>query len=193
MKTKRIYLYIGGAAIVLLFIIVLYKQFTDNEEQLPEHLRKPLPDYPRPEFINHQKVGQLGSVHEHADIAIYVDGTQLDLSQLRYQLTDKFVHLEEGRGDVLHKHATGVTIGYFLSTLGFAFEGNCITFESRKLCDTTTKKLRVYVNGMLIDNYKDYEFFDLDKILVTYGEGSQEDIDRQLASVTNNARIFSKK
>src|SRR3989338_256150 len=49
-------------------------------------------------------LGVIGDVHYHADIAIYLDGEKLDLSQQKYQLKAKQVHVEDGRGDVVHVH-----------------------------------------------------------------------------------------
>jgi len=202
MRFKRRSLYFFAAILSILFVLLTYLIATRNGnntqdlEEIPEHLKVPLRDYPRQDFINYDKVGKLGSVHEHADIIIYVNEQKLDLSQLKYQLRDKFVHLEERRGDVIHKHATGITIGYFLSTLGFKFEdkGSCLVLDDeQKLCETNTKKLKVYVNNKLIDNYKDYEFFDIDKILVSYGSENEQQIQQILGNITDNAKIFSKK
>jgi len=199
MIMKKRSLYFFAIILAILFVLLVYLIATKdnnsiNEEELPEHLKTPLPDFPRQEFVNFDNVGKLNSVHEHADIAIFINGQQLDLLQLKYQLRDKFVHLEERRGDVIHKHAIGVTIGYFLSTLGFIFENNCLILDDgQELCNANGNKLKVYVNSKLIDNYKDYEFFDLDKILISYGSGDEQQIQQQLASITDNARIFSKK
>ncbi len=198
MIIKKRSLYFFAIILAILFVLLIYliaiRESKISEEGLPERLKTPLPDFPRQEFVNFDNVGKLNSVHEHADIAIFINGQELDLSQLKYQLRDKFVHLEERRGDVIHKHAIGVTIGYFLSTLGFKFENNCLILDDgQELCNADGNKLKVYVNSKLIDNYKDYEFFDLDKILISYGAESGQEIQKQLASVTDNAGMFSKK
>src|SRR3989338_3067686 len=60
-------------------------------------------------------ISRLGSTHEHADLKIYVDSIPVDLSQQKYQLKSKFIHVEDGDGDVIHKHAKGVTLGMLVN------------------------------------------------------------------------------
>ena len=194
MKMKKRSLYILVTIVVLVTALVIYfaarSQHQEEDTSLPAHLRAPLPNYPRAEFMNYQKVGALGRVHEHADIKIYVNAQAIDFSQLKYQIRDKYVHFEDGRRDIVHKHATGVTIGYLLSTLSFSFDNNCLVLDtSQKVCDADNKRLRVYVNRKQIENYKDYKFMDLDKILITYGNQSDAEIEQQLSTITDNTKV----
>ena len=132
-------------------------------------------------------ISRLGSTHEHADLKIYVDSIPVDLSQQKYQLKSKFIHVEDGDGDVIHKHAKGVTLGMFFRTIGIEFKKNCLTIDDKKYCNSGNKKIRMFVNGKEIEEFEDYEFKSLDKILITYGNSTDSEISRQIKTVTNKA------
>ena len=64
-------------------------------------------------------IGPAGSVHTHQDFKVYINGNALDFTQAKYQKPheNQLVHLEGGDGDVIHVHATGVTIGLFFKSI----------------------------------------------------------------------------
>ena len=75
--------------------------------------------------LNDPSIGLVGSIHEHAVILIFLDGNLLDLSKPEYMLRSEPVHVENLDGAIIHKHATGITVGHFLQTLGISFDKNC--------------------------------------------------------------------
>ena len=136
-------------------------------------------------------LGVIGDVHLHADIAVYIGGKKIDLSQQKYQLKAKQVHVEDGRGDVVHVHVKGITIGHFLNSIGIRLNGGCIETDEGKFCNTDKNKIKFYVNGKLIDEGSAYILKDLDRILISYGDESTGEIQTQINSVTGNAKEFS--
>ena len=132
-------------------------------------------------------VGPPGSTHIHHDIKVYVNGRAIDFSQARYQLRSRVVHFEGGDGSVLHTHATGMTLGYALDTMGIQLN-DCLTVDGTKYCNEGNKTLKVYVNSQPADNASEYLMRDLDKILVSYGS---EPVEAQLASITDFAKAQS--
>ena len=53
---------------------------------------------------------------------------------------------------------------------------------------TGNKKLKLFVNGKENNEFENYVFKKLDKILISYGNDSGEEINNQLASITNFAK-----
>ncbi len=124
-------------------------------------------------------IGKLDSSHDHVSMLVFINGEMLDLSQDKYMLKDQFVHLEDGDGVVVHRHATGVTLPYFFSTIGISLTQNCITLDTgRQYCDSPSKgkKLLVLVNGEEIDDVTTYEPQHKDKILINYGDDSDVEL-----------------
>lgn len=136
-------------------------------------------------------IGELRSAHLHADVKVYVNGSSIDFSQKKYQLAARYIHFEEGVGDVIHTHATGLTTGHMFSSLGMDFSSSCIEFEGNNYCIEGNKKLRFYVNGQQNNQFDNYLIKDLDKILVSYGSESEAEVQKQLGSVTNLAAKYS--
>lgn len=130
------------------------------------------------------KIGPLGSAHEHADFKVYINGKELNFAHLEYMVRDKYVHIEEMNGKTIHKHATGITLGYFFKTLGFEFNENCfILDDGEEYCNNDERRLKFYVNHQKNFEYEDYEIKEGDKILINYGNESEEDIKKQMESV----------
>ena len=153
------------------------------------------------------KTGILGSQHIHADWKIYIDGKPLDFSDKSHmermkndQPVSSFIHVDSGApapektGDILHMHATGVPLWIFFKSVGIDFNKDCITLENKeKLCNDENKKLKFFVNGKESNEFENYVFNDLDKILISYGNENQEQIQNQLSSITNFASLHSKR
>lgn len=130
---------------------------------------------------NSNKIGPLGSTHEHASFIVYINGESLNFAHPQYMVTDKFVHIENMDGKEIHKHATGVTLGYFFKTLGFKFNNECFILDDKtKYCNDKEKKLNFYVNGVQNYNYEKYEITEGDKYLISYGDNSNEEIQKQI-------------
>lgn len=110
------------------------------------------------------------------------------MTWFQYQLRSRHVHFENRDGNVVHKHATGLTAGFFLNSLGIEFDSSCLTLDTKEeFCNIGDKTLKLYVNGQMNFEYEDYEMKDLDKILISYGDESEQDIQKQLDSITNHA------
>ncbi len=133
------------------------------------------------------KIGPAGSTHLHADVKVYINGNPIDFSQPMYQLRSNLVHFEDRDGDVIHVHATGMTIGYTLKTLGINFSPDCISVGRENYCNEGTSTLKLYVNGRPNAEFGDYQIKDLDKILVSYGSENEIAVQAQLDSITNKA------
>ncbi len=136
-------------------------------------------------------IGPLKSTHIHADVKIYISGQPIDFSQKKYQLTTSYIHFEDGLGDVVHIHATGMRISHLLKSVGMNFKNNCLVVEGTDYCDEKDKKLKFYVNGKLNTEFENYLIKDLDKMLISYGSENDGEIQKQLSSVTDLAQKYS--
>ena len=150
-------------------------------------------------------IGILGSQHIHADLKIYINGKALgedtlgllamDMSKMDSDLTSSFIHFDKGAlepeedGNVIHMHASGVPLWIFFESVGMEFSKDCITLENKdQYCNEGNKKLKFYVDGKLNGKFENYVFNDLDKILISYGSEDEEEIQKQLESITDFAK-----
>ena len=136
----------------------------------------------------------------------------MDMSKSDNKITSSFIHVDAGApepektSDVIHMHATGVPLWIFFKSIGMDFNQECITLDNQeKICNEGNKtqenqgfsgprnsirisrELKFLVNGKENNEFENYVFNDLDKILISYGSENQPEIQKQLASITSFA------
>lgn len=145
------------------------------------------------------------AVHEHADIKVILRGQSLDLSQDKYQShghdadgnevnEDKhpYLHLHDGNGAIVHKHSLGYTLADFFASLGITLTDECLTLDTGEaFCENEAESLRFVVNGEARDDIAGYEFTDLDRMLISFGNEDEAALQAQIASVSDEACIYS--
>ena len=135
-------------------------------------------------IFSSSKIGSIGSTHEHADFKIYINGQALNFAHEEYMVKVREVHIEDMIGTKIHKHATGITLRYFLETLGFEFNDKCFILDSEiEYCNNEKETLKFYVNEKENKKFGNYEIIDGDRYLISYGDDSEEEIQKQLNSL----------
>ena len=142
-----------------------------------------------------ENFGPYGSTHIHADFQAYTLGKPLDFNLPRYQVMEDLTHVERNDGEVIHIHATGITLGYFFKSLGYELTDECFALDTgNKYCNLGKATLKVYLKNRGSDWEQiyypsDYVIQDLDKMLVTYGPEDNNQIKEQQATVTDKSRF----
>lgn len=149
-------------------------------------------------------------IHEHADFALFIDGRQFDFNQPRFlstaeDETSAAAHIHAPRPSVAHVHLSGTTWDEFFRSLNFELNDPsvpAVTPEtaSLKLPDGTTLKaggartFKFIVNGVPVDGLATIEISELDRVLVSYGSETPEQVQTaQLSRVTDQACIPSER
>jgi hypothetical protein len=131
---------------------------------------------------NNPAYGVLGSAHVHAAFAVKLNGTKLDFSDNKYQVKSRFMHVENGDGNTLHRHATGVPVAEFFKSIKMNVTDSCFTNDNgTKFCSNGKENLEFYVNGNKTKSIADYVFNDDDRILIEYGDSPiqvKQDLDQ---------------
>jgi len=131
---------------------------------------------------NNPAYGVLGSAHVHAAFAVKLNGTKLDFSDNKYQVKSRFMHVENGDGNTLHRHATGVPVAEFFKSIKMNVTDSCFTNDNgTKFCSNGKENLEFYVNGNKTKSIADYVFNDDDRILIVYGDSPiqvKQDLDQ---------------
>jgi hypothetical protein len=111
-------------------------------------------------------------VHGHALFFIEVNGTEIDLTEERFQIQDREVHLENNRSHIVHKHASGITWGQFLETVNISVnqrgDHTCLKMPENRYCGNST----VLLNGE--DFRPGKEIQQGDKLAVIIGNRTQQ-------------------
>ena len=138
--------------------------------------------------------GKLGGEHEHASLLVRIFGDKFDFSVPSYQIKSSWIHFEESDGTTIHRHASEVTLGYLFDSLNIGVDyvdrvnedtiKKCFIFpDGRQFCDNEDYRLKFYINHVEQQSIYNYVLEDGDRILITYGNETPEQIEEQLIEV----------
>ena len=125
--------------------------------------------------------GKLGSEHIHSSLLVRIFGDKFDFAVPSYQITSSWIHFDDSDGTTIHRHATGIEHGYLFETLNIGIDSKCFIFpDGRQFCTNEDYSLKYYINHQRVSDINDYIFEDGDRILITFGSETPEQIDEQL-------------
>ena len=125
--------------------------------------------------------GKLGDEHEHASVLVRIFGDKFDFSATTYQIKSSWIHFEESDGNTVHRHSSGVTLGYLFETLSIGIDENCYIFaDGRQFCTNEDYSLKYFINRDSVNDISDYVIQDNDRILISYGGETEDQITDQL-------------
>ena len=125
--------------------------------------------------------GKLGDEHEHASLLVRIFGDKLDFASPAYQIKSSWIHFEDSDGTTIHRHSSGVTLGYLYDSMGFTVNDECFAFpDGREFCTNEDYSLKYYINHRSVGNIYDHVLVDDDRILISFGPETPEEIEVQL-------------
>lgn len=126
--------------------------------------------------------GPLGGEHDHASVLTSIYGDTFGFDGDAYQVQNNWIHFEGRDGTTIHRHAANVTLGYMFNTLSIGLDDQCFVFPdaSRTFCTNDKYSLKFYINGDKVDSITDYVITDQDRILISYGDETDDEINAQL-------------
>ncbi len=182
-RQKRKNMLIGLAVLAVIVTIVAYASWTFIEQSATNPLSGP------------PGAGKLGDEHEHAGILVRIHGDRFDFSLPPYQVKSPFIHFEGGDGNTAHRHASGVNLGFLFDTIKIGLDDKCFIFPDgtpeHTFCTDDSYSLKFYINHQKVDGIRDYVLEEDDKILISYGNQNQTQVEDQLREL--DTQILLKK
>lgn len=134
--------------------------------------------------------GPYGDEHKHLSLLVRIFGDKFDFSAPSYQVKSRWIHFESTDGNTVHRHASGVTMGYLFESLNITLTDECFIFPNRsEFCSNEEYSLKFYINHQQVDSILDYVGEDDDRILISYGDETQEQIEEQLQELDSQIII----
>ena len=125
--------------------------------------------------------GKLGGEHEHASLLVRIFGDKFDFAVPSYQIKSSWIHFEDSDGTTIHRHSSGVTLGYLFNSMGFTVNDECFAFpDGREFCTNEDYSLKYYINHQSVDSIYDYVIKEDDRLLISFGPETPEEIEEQL-------------
>ena len=127
---------------------------------------------------------QTQAYHIHANFKVYVGGKVFDFTPEKYMSLngkdlDENIHLHDNKGDLIHIHKQGISLGEFFTSLKMKLSSGSFIDDANN-----SYKVKMYINGKENSQFEAYIPQDLDKILITDGP---------IVSVADDACIYSLK
>ncbi len=143
--------------------------------------------------------------HYHANFAVYINGQQVEFRDTTYYeeiaaCSSEYennprgrVHMHEEVGDVIHIHDKRVTFGNFFQNIGWNVGDEVL--ETRDMVYQTAgdTKLSYILNGVAIERIDNKVIGNMDKLLVSFGETSDNALKEQYARASSTAEEVNKK
>ncbi len=148
------------------------------------------------------------TTHYHANWAVYIEDSRLDLSSDRYMEdisscygSDRFVtpesraHMHLGEQDIVHIHHEGAAWGHLLTNLGFGIgEGFMVSPDGKILRNDEKKRFTYVLNGQILTSIHNQLISSSDRLLISYGSGSIDSVLKdQFSKVMSNAADYNDK
>lgn len=176
-REKRRNLMIGLGVLGVVAVIVGFASWTFIERSAYDPLGGP------------PGAGPLGDEHEHASMLVRIHGDRFDFALPTYQVKSPYIHFEGGDGNTIHRHASGVPLGFLFSSMKVGLSDECFIFPDKTpehtFCTDDTYSLKFYVNHEQVGSILDYVIDEDDRILISYGNQNQTQIDAQLRELDN--------
>ena len=134
--------------------------------------------------------GALRSEHSHAALLVKIFGDTFEFASPAFQIKSSWIHFEGNDGTTIHKHATGVNLGYLFETLAIGLDDQCYVFpDGKQFCSNEDYKLRLFINGDEVPDIREYEIMEDDRVLIIYGAETPEEIEAYLLELGNQELV----
>jgi len=137
-----------------------------------------------------ENAGAMGSAHTHTAILVKIFGDTFEFSGPAFQIKSPWIHFEGRDGTTIHKHATGVTLGYLFDSLSIGLDDQCYVFpDGKSFCTNEDFTLKLFINGDQVSDIRDHDSIEGDRVLIVFGAETPEEIDAYLLQIENQELI----
>ncbi len=187
-KPKNRAILVATISFVVFSAVFLSYYFINQNEIDSRIIQNTINVDPEKKLVNQYSVGEYGSDHAHAAIAVFVDGVKINFGLPQFQLSSKYIHFEDHNSYLIHKHATNVPLDMLFASFELKVTSDCIILNYDESADIKTgmycngedQFLVFYVNGeKYYSDIFQYVPAHNDRILVSFGDG--ESISKQLS------------
>ena len=137
-----------------------------------------------------ENAGAMGSAHDHTGILVKIFGDTFSFDGPAFQIKSPWIHFEGRDGSTIHKHASGVTLGFLFDSLRIALDDQCYVFpDGKSYCTNEDYVLKFFINEEQVSDIVDYEIDEGDKILIIFGAETPEEIEGYLLQLENQELV----
>lgn len=142
--------------------------------------------------------------HYHANFGLYINGARDDFKSFTFyeevQSCDSNevsnpkirVHMHDNNNHVIHIHDDGDTWGAFFANIGYNLSNTIIQTDTGNYIDGVNgNHLTFILNGEPVTSIANKTIRSEDRLLISYGNGSQAELNKQYDSIPADAHEFN--
>ncbi len=143
--------------------------------------------------------------HYHANFAVYVNGEREqfsnpliyeEISSCKVETVEMMTpgeraHLHDKVNDVVHVEDEAVTWGNFFQNIGWNANSRYVDNSSKVLADDGTNKVTFILNGEEINDPTTRVIESKDRLLVSYGSSTKDELQKQYETVATTAEKYN--
>jgi len=141
--------------------------------------------------------------HYHANFVVFVDGQReqfaspliyeeiSECSSGRVLTADKRAHMHDKINDVVHVEDEVVTWGNFFQNIGWNVGPTYLDTSTALLLAGGDKKVTYILNGVKLDSIAGRVIGDKDRLLVSYGNQTNDELNTQYSAVASTAAKYN--
>ena len=118
-----------------------------NQEKIDSQIIQNMGLNPEERLVRQYNVGEFGSAHSHAAIAVFINEKQINYGLEQYQVSSKYIHFENNNPYVIHRHATNASLELLFSSFEMRIMVDCIALHGELFCTEENQTLAFFVNG----------------------------------------------
>jgi hypothetical protein len=178
-KPKNRIIWISIVSFVIVFAGFFSYYLMNQNEIDSQIIENTIKVDPEKKLVNQYNVGEYGSDHAHAAIAVFVEGEQLNFGMQQFQLSSKYIHFENHNPYLIHRHAIGVPLEMLFASFNMKITETCIILnydklansKSEEFCTDEEQSLVFYVNGEKYhSDISQYVLEQGDRIMISLGD-----------------------
>ena len=149
-------------------------------------------------FVNYKPENQ---IHYHANFAVFINGEREQFKGMQYyeeteasSCTVEHVdspleraHMHGNVNDVVHIEDDLVTWGHFMQNLGWGMGDDYIKTAENIYSNNKQGKVVFVLNGEQVDKVSDRIIQDKDKLLISYGEATNDELQNEYKMIPETA------
>lgn len=149
-------------------------------------------------------IAQPAETHYHSNFAVYINGEREEFEEFTYYeevaaCTTAYgdnpkgrVHMHGQINDVIHVHDKRVTYGNFFQNIGWNVGSDYIAAKDKIYQSGEKAKVTYILNGEKVNNISSRIIGNLDKLLVSYGTESDDELQKQYETISDTAEETNK-
>lgn len=142
-------------------------------------------------------------VHYHANYAVFVDGERLPFERFTFYEEIQScggngvnspkirAHMHDQVSHVVHVHDNGATWGHFFANLGFVNGDTVFKTDAGTFVESDEVDIRFILNGEEVQTTANRTIEDLDVLLISIGQPTDEDLQSQYDQIDRDAAVYN--